>query len=58
MKPAGAYILSFEQVQTTMNGVVRRQWWLSSSAVLVMLILTVGIASFTFPGLLSEQKEF
>jgi predicted signal transduction protein with EAL and GGDEF domain len=58
MKPTGAYILSFEQVQTTMNGVVRRQWWLSSSAVLVMLILTVGIASFTFPGLLSEQKEF
>ncbi|MGB2634690.1 MAG: GGDEF domain-containing protein [Candidatus Acidiferrum sp.] len=49
---------AFEQVQTTMNGVVRRQWWLSSSAVLVMLILTVGIASFAFPGLLSEQKEF
>jgi hypothetical protein len=49
---------AFEQVQTTMNGVVRRQCWISSSAVLVMLILTVGIASFSFPGLLSEQKEF
>ncbi len=49
---------AFEQVQTTMHGVVRRQWWLSSSAVLVMLILTVGIASFAFPGLLAEQKEF
>lgn len=49
---------AFEQVQTTMHGMVLRQWWLSSSAFLVMLILTVGIASFAFPGLLAEQKEF
>ncbi|MGB9465747.1 MAG: diguanylate cyclase [Candidatus Acidiferrum sp.] len=48
----------FEQIQATMHSVVRRQWWLWSSGVLVTLLLTLGIASFAFPGLLSEQKEF
>jgi diguanylate cyclase (GGDEF)-like protein len=55
--PPAAHV-PFERIQTTMHGVVRRQWWLSSSGSLVTLILTLGIASFAFPGLLSEEKEF
>lgn len=46
-----------EQIQGAMHNVRRRQWWMWSSCVLVTLLLTIGIASFAFPGLLSEQKE-
>jgi len=46
-----------EQIQSIIHNVVRRQWWMWSSCFLVMLLLTLGIASFAFPGLLSEQKE-
>jgi diguanylate cyclase (GGDEF)-like protein len=45
------------KIQATVHGIVRRQWWLWSSGVLVTLLLTLGIASFAFPGLLSEQRE-
>lgn len=38
-----------------MQSVVRMQWWMWSSAVLVTVLLTVGIATFAFPGLLSEH---
>jgi len=31
----------------------RRQWWLWSSAVLVLILLTIGVASFSFPAMLS-----
>jgi len=31
----------------------RRQWWLWSSAVLVLLLLTIAVASFAFPSILS-----
>lgn len=30
----------------------RKQWWLWSSAVLIILLLTVGMASFSFPSLM------
>jgi diguanylate cyclase (GGDEF)-like protein len=46
------------QVQATMQSVASVQWWMWSSAFLVTLLLTLGIASFAFPGLLSEQNEF
>jgi diguanylate cyclase (GGDEF)-like protein len=35
----------------------RRQWWLWSSTVLVLILLTVAVASFTFPQLLSREEE-
>jgi diguanylate cyclase (GGDEF)-like protein len=44
-------------IQTTIQTVARRQWWLWSSGVLVTLLLTLGLASFAFPGLLSEHSE-
>lgn len=40
-----------------MRHISRRQWWMWSSAVLVTLLLTLGIASFAFPGLLSQAED-
>ncbi len=34
----------------------RRQWWLWSSTVLVLLLLTIAVASFAFPALLSKEE--
>ena len=34
----------------------RRQWWLWSSTVLVLILLTVAVASFAFPALLSKEQ--
>jgi diguanylate cyclase (GGDEF)-like protein len=46
-----------EQIKTHMRQIARRQWWLWSSAVLVTLLLTLGIASFAFPGLLTQAEN-
>lgn len=45
-----------QQIQTAMRQVGRRQWWLWSTAVMVTLLLTLGIASFAFPGLLTLES--
>jgi len=45
-----------EQIRTDMRQIARRQWWLWSSAVMVTLLLTLGIASFAFPGLLTQAQ--
>lgn len=42
------------RLQAMMRRVGRQQWWLRSSGILVSLVLTVGIASFAFPGLLKQ----
>jgi diguanylate cyclase (GGDEF)-like protein len=34
----------------------RRQWWLWSSTVLVLILLTVAVASFAFPALLNHDE--
>lgn len=31
----------------------RKQWWMWSSAVLIILLLTIGVASFSFPSLMN-----
>ena len=46
-----------EQIRDNMRRVARRQGWLWSSAVLVTLLLTLGIASFAFPGLLEHAED-
>jgi diguanylate cyclase (GGDEF)-like protein len=46
-----------EEIKTGMRRIARRQWWLWSSAVLVTLLLTLGIASFAFPGLLTQAEN-
>src|ERR1700722_12971750 len=35
----------------------RRQWWLWSTTVTVMILLTVAVASFAFPALLSHEQS-
>ena len=47
--------LALEQLRGAMRQVTSRQRWLWSTAVMVMLLLTLGIASFAFPGLLNEK---
>src|ERR1700691_1228024 len=34
----------------------RRQWWLWSSTVLVLILLTIAVASFAFPAILSVEQ--
>lgn len=34
----------------------RRQWWLWSSTVLVLILLTIAVASFAFPAILSIEQ--
>jgi diguanylate cyclase (GGDEF)-like protein len=46
-----------EHIKANMRQIARRQWWLWSSAVLVTLLLTLGIASFAFPGLLTQAEN-
>ena len=35
----------------------RRQWWLGSTSVLILILLTVAVASFSFPALLNKEEE-
>jgi diguanylate cyclase (GGDEF)-like protein len=35
----------------------RRQWWLWSSTVLVLVLLTIAVASFAFPALLNMEQS-
>jgi diguanylate cyclase (GGDEF)-like protein len=45
-----------QAIRATLRNVGRRQWWLWSSAVMVTILLTLGIASFAFPGLLDGAQ--
>jgi diguanylate cyclase (GGDEF)-like protein len=47
-----------EALLASMAQVDRRQWWLWSSAISVSLLLTLGIASFALPALLSGFNHF
>ncbi len=46
------------QIRTVLLRLQRRQWWMWSSAVLVTLLLTLAVASFAFPGLMSQGEPF
>jgi diguanylate cyclase (GGDEF)-like protein len=35
----------------------RRQWWLGSTTVAVLLLLTLGVASFAFPEMLKQEQS-
>jgi diguanylate cyclase (GGDEF)-like protein len=47
-----------QQIRAELRDVGRRQWWLWSSAVMVTILLTLGIASFAFPGLLDQPEPY
>ena len=45
-----------EMVREHMRKLDRRQWWLWSSTMLVLILLCIGIASFSFPSILSREQ--
>ena len=45
-----------EQIRTNMSRIARQQWRLWSTAAFVTMLLTVGIASFAFPGLMLQDS--
>jgi diguanylate cyclase (GGDEF)-like protein len=45
-----------EEIRTHLKHLDRRQWWLWSSTVAVLLLLTLAVASFAFPSILSHDQ--
>jgi diguanylate cyclase (GGDEF)-like protein len=48
----------FEEVRAQLRQLERRDWWLWSLAIVVMLLLTVAVASLSFPALLKVEDPF
>lgn len=46
-----------EQIREHLQHLDRRQWWLWSTTVAVILLLTLAVASFAFPALLSREES-
>jgi diguanylate cyclase len=46
-----------QQISSDMRRIARRQWSLWSCCVMVTVLLALGIASFAFPGLLSQAEQ-
>ncbi len=46
-----------ETFREHMRKLDHRQWWLWSSTVLVLILLTLAIASFAFPAILSKEQS-
>ena len=44
-----------DQIRAAMHQAAKRQWWLWSTGMAIAILLALGIASFAFPGLLSEK---
>jgi diguanylate cyclase (GGDEF)-like protein len=53
----GVEDLQPESFRENLRRLDRRQWWLWSSTVLVLILLTVAVASFAFPAILSKDQE-
>ncbi len=45
------------QISADLRQLDRRQWWLWSAACTIMLLLTIGVASFVFPALLRGEAS-
>lgn len=57
-QPPAAPADQADAFHATLRSVVRRQWWLWSSAILVTILLVLTIASFSFPELLAHSESF
>jgi diguanylate cyclase (GGDEF)-like protein len=58
MKPSpNAAGLPPDAFRETLRRLDRRQWWLWSSTVLVLLLLTIAVASFAFPAILTPVEQ-
>jgi diguanylate cyclase (GGDEF)-like protein len=47
-----------EEIRAQLKKLERRDWWLWTLAIVVMLFLTVAVVSLTFPGLLKVDDPF
>jgi diguanylate cyclase (GGDEF)-like protein len=47
-----------EEIQAALDRLERRDWWLWSSAIVVMLLLTLAVVSMSFPELLKVDDPF
>src|SRR5262245_19433453 len=47
-----------EQIKGELRKLERRDWWLWTVAIIVMLLLTVAVASLSFPGLIKVADPF
>lgn len=47
-----AWLAQSTEIREGLQRLDRKQWWMWSSAVLVILLLTIGMASFAFPSLM------
>jgi diguanylate cyclase (GGDEF)-like protein len=45
-----------EAIRDNMRKLDRRQWWLWSTTVTILLLLTLGVASFAFPSMLNREQ--
>jgi len=54
--PLGAASVRPEEIQSHLKRLDHRQWWLWSSTVAVILLLTLAVASFAFPAILSQEE--
>jgi len=55
--PPSTPAVQADYFRATLRTVVRRQWWLWSSAILVTLLLVLAVASFAFPELLAHSES-
>src|ERR1700690_4182770 len=44
------------EIQSHLRHLDRRQWWLWSTTVAVILLLTLAVASFAFPAMLTREE--
>ncbi|HTV59815.1 MAG TPA: GGDEF domain-containing protein [Verrucomicrobiae bacterium] len=49
--------MTLEAVRENLHHIGRRQWGMWSATVAVLLLLTLGVASFAFPGLLTSEQN-
>lgn len=54
--PEGLRAEHWMQIRANLRSLDRKQWWMWSSAVLVILLLTIGVASFSFPAMLHVDE--
>src|ERR1700751_813905 len=54
--PPEAFVPRPGEIQTHLKHLDRRQWWLWSSTVAVILLWTLAVASFAFPAMLSREQ--
>lgn len=55
--PPSAPVTQTEAFRERFRKLDRRQWWLWSSTVIVLVLLTLAVASFTFPAMLTHEQQ-